>query len=323
MRFSPALSALTVVLTAPAALFAQATAGSTSVPANAPARAEAAAQAAVPAVVNQLAKFGDTLDIGASSVFESNGRVGVGTTAPLDLMHLRFTNTNGSMTGLAVQNRGSTTSSYSGILFYDHNNLLGQFLGFNNVTHEYRINNVAKNGAGELDGSINFMIGGMSKLQIASNGRVTIPGDVDVVGNIAAKYQDLAEWVDATETLDAGTVVVIDGSSTNRVRRSAAAYDSRVAGAVSVQPGIQLGEPGNGRILVAHSGRVRVKADARYGAIRAGDLLVTSPHQGYAMRSKPIRVGGDFFHRPGTVLGKALEPLTSGSGEILVLLTLQ
>jgi hypothetical protein len=29
------------------------------------------------------------------------------------------------------------------------------------------------------------------------------------------------------------------------------------------------------------------------------------------------------MHRPGTLVGKALEPLTEGQGEILVLLTLQ
>jgi hypothetical protein len=49
-----------------------------------------------------------------------------------------------------------------------------------------------------------------------------------------------------------------------------------VAGAVSGQPGIKLGEPGEDKVLVAQSGRVRVKADARYGAIRPGDLLVSS-----------------------------------------------
>jgi hypothetical protein len=29
------------------------------------------------------------------------------------------------------------------------------------------------------------------------------------------------------------------------------------------------------------------------------------------------------MHRPGTLLGKALEPLNSGTGEIMVLLSLQ
>jgi hypothetical protein len=84
-----------------------------------------------------------------------------------------------------------------------------------------------------------------------------------------------------------------------------------------------LGVPGDGKVLVAQSGRVRIKADARYGAIKVGDLLVTSPTPGYAMRSHPIKVAGQTLHRPGTLLGKALEALPSGKGEILVLLTLQ
>jgi len=84
-----------------------------------------------------------------------------------------------------------------------------------------------------------------------------------------------------------------------------------------------LGEQGDGKTTVAQSGRVRVKVDASYGAIRIGDLLVTSPTPGYAMRSKAIRIGGSAIHRPGTLLGKALESLPAGKGEVLVLLTLQ
>jgi hypothetical protein len=41
------------------------------------------------------------------------------------------------------------------------------------------------------------------------------------------------------------------------------------------------------------------------------------------MRSEPIEVQGRTFHQPGTIIGKALEPLDSGLGEILVLLSLQ
>jgi hypothetical protein len=84
-----------------------------------------------------------------------------------------------------------------------------------------------------------------------------------------------------------------------------------------------LGEKSDSKAMVAQSGRVKVKADARYGAIKIGDLLVTSPTPGHAMRSRPVRVGTQLMHRPGTLLGKALEPLPSGKGEILVLLTLQ
>ncbi len=42
-----------------------------------------------------------------------------------------------------------------------------------------------------------------------------------------------------------------------------------------------------------------------------------------AMKSEPINIGGVQLHRPGTLIGKALEPLEKGSGRILVLLSLQ
>lgn len=41
------------------------------------------------------------------------------------------------------------------------------------------------------------------------------------------------------------------------------------------------------------------------------------------MRSRAVRIAGVAMHRPGTIIGKALEPLARGRGEILVLLTLQ
>ena len=90
-----------------------------------------------------------------------------------------------------------------------------------------------------------------------------------------------------------------------------------------MRPGILLGEGGADKTKLAHSGRVKVKADARFGAIAIGDLLVTSATPGHAMRSKPVKVGEAEIHRPGTLIGKALEPLATGQGEILVLLTLQ
>jgi hypothetical protein len=41
------------------------------------------------------------------------------------------------------------------------------------------------------------------------------------------------------------------------------------------------------------------------------------------MKSIPLDLGGTPIHRPGTLIGKALEPLEKGTGEILVLLSLQ
>jgi hypothetical protein len=174
--------------------------------------------------------------------------------------------------------------------------------------------------AGDVTGPMNATV---LNTNLTLSGTTNVSGDLVVSGNVAAKYQDVAEWVDASEDLAAGTVVVIDEEAYNRVRSASDAYDTGVAGAVSRQPGLILGEPGVGRVLVAQSGRVRIKVDATYGAITPGDILVTSPTPGHAMRSIPMEVGDAAFHRPGTVLGKALEPIAGGRGEVLVLLTLQ
>jgi hypothetical protein len=158
---------------------------------------------------------------------------------------------------------------------------------------------------------------GLYAVAIDSGDNVTFRANVTTLGNIAAKYQDVAEWVDGAEPLEAGSLVVIDSTATNRVKASRTAYDRAVAGAVSAQPGVVLGESGPGKVLVAQSGRVRIKVDASYGAVKPGDLLVSSRTKGHAMRAPAGKV------RPGTLIGKALEALPSGRGEILALLTLQ
>ncbi|HJQ35804.1 MAG TPA: hypothetical protein VKB93_01565 [Thermoanaerobaculia bacterium] len=159
--------------------------------------------------------------------------------------------------------------------------------------------------------------------------RLLVYGDVKVNGKltattvIGAVYQDLAEWVPAAEDLEPGTVVVLNPARPNEVQASSAAYDSSVAGVVSHQPGIILGVSAPTKEQIATTGRVRVRVDAHSAPIAIGDLLVTSQRSGYAMKSVPVDVGGIRLHRPGTILGKALEPLDRGDGEILVLLSLQ
>jgi hypothetical protein len=141
--------------------------------------------------------------------------------------------------------------------------------------------------------------------------------------NIRAKYQDVAEWVPSSEDLTPGMVVVLDRRTGNTVRASTAAYDTAVAGVVSAAPGVILGEESATKEQVATTGRVRVRVDASRGAIEIGDLLVTSDIPGTAMKSMPIEIGGVAIHRPGTIVGKALEAQKSGEAEILVLLSLQ
>jgi hypothetical protein len=159
-------------------------------------------------------------------------------------------------------------------------------------------------------------------------GALTVNGNAHFNGvvtgtSITATYQDLAEWVPSSSDLEAGTVVVLDPAIGNGVRASGSAYDTSVAGVVSAQPGIVLGIAGEEKEQIATTGRVVVKVDASVAPIAVGDLLVTSDRPGHAMRSTPVDVAGTRMHRPGTIIGKALQPLAGGQGEILVLLSLQ
>ena len=266
-----------------------------------------------------------------SVAYEAGGNIGIGTLAPRGKLDV-----NGSLfsSSFSTGSIDTTSLTSTGAVRWANNIAMS---GRNAAGTAYipvlkvnTLNNV-EIGAGGGSGS-NVAIFGDTQVSLAAGGatQVTLTGtgaafagNVVVNGNIGAKYQDVAEWVDSSEPLEAGTVVIIDRKATNRVLASTASYDGSVAGAVSPQPGLVLGEPGPGRVLVAQSGRVRIKADAKFGAIRPGDLLVTSPTKGHAMRSKPVKMAGHLVHRPGTVIGKALEALPSGQGEILVLLTLQ
>jgi hypothetical protein len=155
------------------------------------------------------------------------------------------------------------------------------------------------------------------------SGNLTVTGDITGARVLNAIYQDVAEWVTSAENLEDGTVVIIAPGKVDEVIASAEAYDTRVAGVVSRQPGVLLGVPGEAKLKIATTGRVKVKVDATVSPIRAGDLLVSSDRTGMAMRSEAADVAGIRMHRPGTLIGKALEPLETGTGEILVLLSLQ
>ena len=76
----------------------------------------------------------------------------------------------------------------------------------------------------------------------------------------------------------------------------------RIEGAI--RPG------GYGNVVTLGAFRA-LKVDARFGAIRAGDLLVASPELGFAM--------ADPDPRTGTVIGKALASWSQGQGEIPVM----
>ena len=290
-----------------------------------------------------------------TNTFPSSGNAGVGTTSPnkkLEVLdgsnpQLRLSQTAGSAyTDFQVVGTGQLVISPSGVdismtkpisvgttsdafRFYyssDDNKRWGIGTGAGGLFHIVQRGDSWANEGARLtinrDGNVGIGIPNPTeKLHVSGNGKIT--GSLVVDGNINAKYQDVAEWVSSTEQLAAGTVVVLDRTKSNGVVSSTAAYDTRVAGVISAQPGITLGERGADKVAVATTGRVRVKVDANRAAIEIGDLLVTSDLPGMAMKSEPANLGGIQIHRPGTIVGKALEPLAKGKGEILVLLSLQ
>jgi hypothetical protein len=135
---------------------------------------------------------------------------------------------------------------------------------------------------------------------------------------------DVAEYFPVMGDTEPGTVLVIGADKT--LEESTTEYDSRVAGIVSTSPGMSLGirkEGNTGEAPVAVAGRVPCKVDATHAPIHAGDILTTSANPGYAMKAEPVEISGILIYRPGTILGKAMGTLESGTGTIEVLVTLQ
>jgi hypothetical protein len=266
-------------------------------------------------------------------IYYPSGNVGIGTTSPaypLDLV--------GNLNGVfrfRLYNQSTGDVAYTSMNFVNGAGNVGAlFLTGSNTTN----NNYGGANAFVLDnasnGSVSFATNDLVRMSISASGNVgigtSVPtakldvnGDINVSGNINAKYQDIAEWVPSTGKMPPGTVVVISGDATNTVTPSSRPYDTHVAGVVSSQPGVILGVASESRSKIATTGRVKVRVDATAHPVLQGDLLVTSNRPGVAMVSEPLDLGGVKIHRPGTLIGKALEPLAGGEGEILVLLSLQ
>ena len=69
---------------------------------------------------------------------------------------------------------------------------------------------------------------------------------------------------------------------------------------------------GETQVPVLGSSFARLKADATYGPIHPGDLLTSSATPGHAMKA--------YDPRAGSIIGKAIDPLETGTGVIHVLL---
>jgi hypothetical protein len=149
---------------------------------------------------------------------------------------------------------------------------------------------------------------------------VDLSGDVFADGTArAAAFStasaDVAEWVHVSEPVDAGDVLELDPANPGAYRKSRGGCSQLVAGVVSTEPGLTLGERLQGdRAPLALAGIVPVKACVEGGSIEPGDLLVAASVPGY------VRRRDEAADAECGLVGKALTALVSGDGLILVLL---
>jgi hypothetical protein len=181
--------------------------------------------------------------------------------------------------------------------------------------------------------------------------RVWGDGDVTADGTFTPGGADFAELVEVASgytSVEPGDVLVINPNRPNTVVKSSESHSALVAGVYSTKPGVLASNHDWDQVSLeataamnrldaedieakaypiaelaatldevplAVVGIVPCKVSAENGPIRPGDLLVTSSTPGHAMR--------DGNPKAGTILGKALESLSSGTGIVQTLVTLQ
>lgn len=154
-------------------------------------------------------------------------------------------------------------------------------------------------------------------------GKLDLRGVVDPV--IGERFE-----VDPEDAVQVGDVMVIDEDS-QYLTQCTEEYDTKVIGVIGPEVDVRDGETmiitfGNraANPLPERNGEtperviIKIKVDAKYGAIKRGDLLTTSPTPGHAMKAVPVDLEGIKMHRPGTIIGQALKSLDSGTGLIEV-----
>ncbi len=176
-----------------------------------------------------------------------------------------------------------------------------------------------------------FMNAGGGNILVGSNGnnnvfRVDFTGRVFANGGTQTSGADFAESIavrGARSQYEPGDVLAVDESADRQVLLSSSPYSTHVAGVYSTKPGTLStthamdSKEFDGEVPVAVIGIVPCKVTTENGAIRRGDLLVTSATPGYAMKAT------DRSRIPGAVVGKAMQELSEGSGVIEILITLE
>jgi hypothetical protein len=222
-----------------------------------------------------------------------------------------------SATGSGVKGQNNGTSGY-GVWGQGGSDATG-VLGQTNSSSDYGVwaYNFGTGVALRAEGSGN-LIEAWDLSPVNVRFRVDNNGNVTADGTYTSPAADFAEMLPAARDLEPGDVLVVGPDG--KLARSSAAYQTTVVGVYSTKPAF-LGGATEGiqtldQVPLAIVGIVPVKVSAENGAIQPGDLLVASNTPGHAMRAGELPA-------TGTVIGKALSGLETGTGTIQMLVTLQ
>jgi hypothetical protein len=180
-----------------------------------------------------------------------------------------------------------------------------------------RVENATGNGVNVRNAGGDLFAGGPDRsrvFRVANNGTV-----------FAKNYQTLPDFAEMmafegdANRYEPGDVLVISDSLDRAVQLSSRPYSTAVIGVYSTAPGF-IGsqnpmERSGDELPVAITGIVPCKVSAENGPIQRGDLLTTSSTPGHAMRASDPQLG--------TLVGKAMGELASGTGVIEILVVLQ
>lgn len=182
------------------------------------------------------------------------------------------------------------------------------------------IGTVTPNTKLEVDGNVTLTAGSGASITF-QDGTVQSTAYTGVV--CGGDYAESVDVMGSRTKYEPGDLLVIDPNDPGRFLKSAEAYSTLVAGIYSTKPGTvgrretTYAKTDTTPVPMAMMGIVPTKVSTENGAIKTGDLLVTSSTLGYAMK------GTDRSRLTGAVVGKALGSLDAGTGVIEVLVTLQ
>ncbi|MBC6493057.1 hypothetical protein BC349_18535, partial [Flavihumibacter stibioxidans] len=166
-----------------------------------------------------------------------------------------------------------------------------------------------------------FQIGNTNVARIDKAGRGYFNGGTQINGADVAEFFNVEGSVN---TYEAGDVLEISTDSDRKVVKSSGPYSTLVAGVYATRPGVLLTEEEAVNNTLDYGvpmgviGVIPTKVCLEGGAIKRGDMLVTSSISGVAMKADPDKV------KVGQVLGKALQDFNgNGVGKINVLVSVK